>query len=185
MKAKRDGRDRNFKSGNHELMKKKTRGRNINTASETVTTSACKEIKVATSVSGRDTMSKREKIATTFSCRDISSTDEEVATSLSCRDTCCKGFKVATLVSCRDINCEDLRSRHHSEVATAAASKRGRDISLLSRHQLQRVKGRDNSQRSRHPLHKKEGRDIIQLSRYQIQRVKVATSRSGRDTRHK
>ena len=106
MKAKRDGRDRNFKSGNHELMKKKTRGRDINTASETVATSACKEIKVTTSVSGRDIRSKREKVATTFSCHDISSTDEEVATSF----------------SCRDINCEDLRSRHHSVVATSATS---------------------------------------------------------------
>ena len=86
-----------------------------------VATSAYKEIKVATSVSGRDIMSKREKVATTFSCRDISSTDEVVATSL----------------SGRDISNEERRSRHHSEVATAAASKRGRDISPLSQHHIQ------------------------------------------------
>ena len=73
-------------------------------------------------------MSKREKVATTFSCRDISSTDEEVATSLSCRDIRCKGFKVATSVSCRDINCEDLKSRHHSVVATSVMKNSGHDI---------------------------------------------------------
>ena len=38
---------------------------------------------------------------------------------------------------------------------------------------------------SQHPLHGPEGRDMIQLSQHQIQRVKVATSKSGRDTRSK
>ena len=83
-------------------------------------------------------MSKREKVATTFSCRDISTTDEEVATSLNCRDIRCKGFKVATSVSYHDINCEELRSQHHSVVATSVMKNSGRDISQRLRHPLQR-----------------------------------------------
>ena len=160
-------------------MKKKTRGRNINTASEIVATSACKEIKVATSVSGRDIRSKREKVATTFSCCDISSTDEEVATSLSCHDTRCKGFKVATSVSCRNINCEYLRSRHHSVVVTSATlvtvetkvatSALCRDISLQRTVVATSARCRDityKESRSRHQsvvatsIVKNQGRDI-------------------------
>ena len=61
----------------------------------------------------------------------------KVATSLSGCNIRCKGFKVATSFSGRDISNEERRSRHHSEVATAAASKRGRDINPLSQHHIQ------------------------------------------------
>ena len=158
-------------------MKKKTRGRDINTASEAVATSACKEIKVATSFISRDIMSKREAVATTPSCRDINCEDlrsrqqkqgKEVPTSVSCHDIHCKESKVATSSSCRDnsykgrkvetsfrgrdIHCTDqkvvtsyssrdikykeLRSRHHSAVATPEFRKAGSNIIKLSRHQL-------------------------------------------------
>ena len=104
--------------------------------------------------------------------RDISSTDEEVVTSLSCRDIRCKGFKVATSVSCRDINCEDLRSQHHSVVATSVIKNSGRDIRKLSQHQLQ-WKLRSRHQPVVTTSHtRKAGRDMIQLSRHQLQRMK-------------
>ena len=142
-----------------------------------VATSAYKEIKVATSVRSRDIMSKRVKVVTTFSYRDISRTDEEVATSLSCRDIRCKGIKVATSVSCRDINCKDLRSRQHSVVATSVMKNSGCDISQLSRHQF------SNGERSQQQSEVATSATQTRRSRHQIQRVKVATSRSGRDTR--
>ena len=82
-------------------------------------------------------MSKREKVATTFNCRDISSTDEEVVTTFSCRDISNTDEEVATSLIGRDISNKERRSRHHSEVATAAASKRGHDISPLSQHHIQ------------------------------------------------
>ena len=120
--------------------------------------------------------------------RDIGSTDEEVATSLSCRNIRCKGFKVVTSVSCRDINCKDLRSRHHSVVATSVRKNSGHDIKKLLRHQLQwKPRSRHQpifatsaykEQWSRHQSvvatshTRKAGRDMIQLSRHQLQRMK-------------
>ena len=104
------------------------------------TTSAYKEIRVATSVSNRDIMSRREKVATTFSCRDISSTDKEVATSLSCRDT----------------RNEEQWSRHQHDVATSHTRKVGCDIIQLSRHQIALKTGRDVRKRSRHQLRRLE-----------------------------
>ena len=91
------------------------RGRDINTESEAVETSECKEKKVATS-SAKERRSRHQS---------------EVATSL-----VKKGG--------RDIMSKRERSRHHQAVATTGARKRGRDIIQMSRHPLQRPEGRDN-----------------------------------------
>ena len=79
-----------------------------------------------------------------------------------------------TSFSGRNISCKELRSRHHSVVATSVASKEGRNVIQWSRHQLQRKKVATSVAR-------KEGRDVIQCSRHQLQRRKVATSFSGCD----
>ena len=88
---------------------------------------------------------------------------------------------VETSPGCRDINCEDLRSRHHLDVATSIVKTGGLDIIKQSRQQKQGTKvatsfrGRDVNSSIKEVATSSRGRDIHCTDQ------KVATSVKGRD----
>ena len=175
-------------------MKKKTRGRDINTASETVATSACKEIKVATSVDtkgGRDIIQQLRHHEQKRRGRDNITLSRHQM----------RRLEVATPLSSRDNRSKERRSRHQSVVATSTAKEaRSQHHPVVattvtreerSRHHSEVATSAAKTRRSRHqeavatPEARKAGRDLIKLSRHQIIEKQVATPVSCRDTRYK